>query len=387
MSAEILYGYPMREYLADRGHLSGHVLKWADKNPEKFGEWTRGTVVDHATDAMNQGIFFNDRLLEPDEVSRRYAFLPSRAEAMEPVMVPAIGTRGKTKGQPLKTKKVQKLDEDGKPVFAPQDPDEPRLSMLKQTDYAKEMYAAFNKNARREGLTVITPEQQTTVDAMIRAVRAHPVARQLLSRGKAEATIRWTCPVTGELLQSRPDWLDLEWRNERGERVPLWTEVKTVAPRNDRDRLDTMDPGKVSRWIREGWAIKSAMAHDGLSAVCGDSMGAWIVVEAVEHNPRVSVVWDHKEHGASLYTIGRDGVRDPDGLTLHRGYLELARLARALHDAKDYQHACTRGAIDEFPIPRSLKFALEADAPSHEHHEHFVPPIIGGTPLEAYDGR
>jgi hypothetical protein len=121
MNAEILYGYPMREYLADRGHLSGHVLKWCDKNPERFGEWTRGTVVDNATPAMDQGIFFNDRLLEPDEVSRRYAFLPSRAEAMEPVMVPAIGTRGKTKGQPLKTKKVQELDEAGKPVFAPQD--------------------------------------------------------------------------------------------------------------------------------------------------------------------------------------------------------------------------------------------------------------------------
>jgi hypothetical protein len=362
MNAEILYGYPMREYLADRGHLSGHVLKWCDKNPERFGEWTRGTVVDHATDAMNQGIFFNDRLLEPDEVSRRYAFLPSRAEACEPVMVPKIGVKGHMKGKPLKTL-VPKLDDFGNPVLEPQDasPRGQGLSMLRQSAYAKDVYAAFIKNALRERMTVITPEQQTTVDAMIRAVRAHPVARQLLSRGKAEATIRWTCPVTGELLQSRPDWLDPDFVDDHGNQAPLWLEVKTVAPKSDRDRLDTLDPAQVGRWIRDGWGIKSAMAHDGITAAFGDSVGAWIVVEATDRDPRVSVAWDYKELGGGLYTIGRDGVCDPETKrTIHRGYLELVQLAAALRVSNDFRHDCTKGALDSFPIPRHLLYAMEA---------------------------
>lgn len=367
----------MAEYLADRGRLSGHVLKWADKNPERFGEWIRGEVRDNATPAMDQGIFFNDRLLEPDEVSRRYAFLPSRAEAMEPVMVPAIGTRGASKGKPLK-KLVPKLDENGDPVMRPQDADEPHLSMLRQSGHAKDAYAAFMENARRERLTVITPEQQTTVAAMVRAVRAHPVAAKLLERGRPEVTIHWTCPETGEPLQARPDWLVEGWFDEAlGRRVALGVEVKTVVPKNDRRRLDTLDPVQVSGWIRDGWPIKSAMTHDGITAVTGNSLHAWIVVEATERDPRVSVVWDRKEHVGSLYTIGRDGVRDPDGRTLHRGYLELVRTAQALRRSGDFRHPCTRGALEAFPLPRSLLFAMEADAP---------PPIKGARKMEALHG-
>ena len=371
----------MAEYLADRSHFSGHVLKWADKHPERFGEWCRGAVKDSPTPAMDQGIFFNDRLLEPAEVSRRYAFLPSRAEFREPVMVPAIGTRGKTKGQPLKSKKVPKLDECGEPVFAPQDADAPHLSMLRKTDYAQEMYAGFLAAAKRENMTVITPEQQTVVNATIRAVRAHPVASRLLERGKPEVTIRWTCPETGELLQSRPDWLDLDYVDEHGIRAPLWVEVKTVAPRSDRDRLDTLDPGQVGRWIREGWGIKSAMAHDGLTAACGDSVGAWIIVEATDRDPRVSVAWDYKEIGAGLYTIGRDGVRDPETKrTIHRGYLELVRLAQGRRDAGDFRHDCTRGALGSLPIPRHLLYAMES-----EERESTVP-LKGARKLEAARG-
>lgn len=387
---------PMSEYLADRSHYSGHVLKWAASLPERFGEWCRGEVTDNATPAMDQGIYFNDRLLEPDEVSRRYAFLPTRAEACEPVMVPKIGVKGHMKGKPLKTL-VPKLDDFGNPVLEPQDasPRGQGLSMLRQSAYAKDVYAGFIRNAMRERMTVITPEQQTTVNAMLRAVRAHPVARQLLSRGRPEVTIRWTCPETGELLQSRPDWLDPDYYDEfTRRRMPLWLDVKTVAPKSDRDRLNTMDPGKVSGWIKDGWPIKSAMAHDGVTAVYGDSIGAWIVVEATDKDPRVSVVWDRKEHVGSMYTIGRDGVRVPEaegGRTIHHGYLELARLASLRRLAANYQHECTIGAVESFPIPRQIMYFMEAAEERDSEHpgepDLFVPPIIGGTPLEVYDGR
>jgi hypothetical protein len=359
----------MTEYLADRGRLSGHVLSMVDREPERFGEWLAGKSDDRSSPAMDQGIYFNDRLLEPAEVARRYAFLPSRAEALEPVMVPAIGTRGKTKGQPLK-RLVPKLDEFGEPVTRPQDPEAPHRSMRKKSPHAKAIYEAFMANARRERLTVITPEQQTTVEAMIRAVRAHPVAAKLLERGRPEVTIHWTCPETREPLQARPDWLDEGWYDEATRRhVPLAVEVKTVMPKTGR-RLNTLSSSAVNGWIRDRWPTKSALLHDGVTAVCGDSLVAWIVVEAVEKSPRVSVVWDRKEHVGSFYTIGRDGVVDRDGRPLFRGYLELVREAQQRRAAKLFSHECTIGALDSWPLPGWVLSAMEADTQK-------APPLVG----------
>ena len=353
----------MPQYLADRGRLSGHVLSMVDKEPERFGAWLRGVSDDRSSPAMDQGIYFNDRLLEPDEVSRRYAFLPSRAEFREPVMVPAIGTRGKTKGQPLKSKKVPRLDENGEPVMAPQDAEGTRLSMLRQTDYAKDFYRRFEENARREGLTVVTPEQQTTVGVMLAAVRLHPVASRLLQRGRPEVTIHWTCEETGEPLQARPDWLDEEpsaWPEfDLLEPMPTWVEVKTWSPKHG--RLDTMDPAQVGRWCRDGWPRKSAMIHDGVRAVTGRPWrGAWIVVEAVDFEPRVSVVWDHAEMIGAFYTAGRDGIRERETRRpIVRGYIELIRIAQMLREENDFRPDCVRDAVPHWMLPGSMLYAME----------------------------
>ena len=86
-----------------------------------------------------------------------------------------------------------------------------------------------------------------------------------------------------------------------------------MTVKSEDERLDTLDPGAVGRWARDGWARKSALVHDGCLAVTGHSWtGYWIVVEAltVEQlgrgwTPRVSVVRDAIKANGILRTTTR----------------------------------------------------------------------------------
>ena len=312
---------------------------------------------------MSRGSFFHARVLEPDEVSRSFAFYPSRAEAKEPVMVPAIGTRGKTKGQPLKSKLVPKLDEFGNPVMAPQDDTaEGRYkSMLTRSDYAKAEERKFLRDVA--GLTVVYPEDQQPVDLMVRAVRQHPEAAALLGPGgKPEVTGHFTCEETGEPMRFRFDWLRFQERT--------WVELKSVSATPD-NRLDTTDPAAVMRWARDGWARKSGIGHDGCRAITGDNWsGRWIVVEspspelmavlrARDELPRVSVVRDEVELVGvpSLYHLGTKGYGSI------KPYTHLIRMAQAMREEGDYRPDCVREVVERFPLPDYVLSGLEIEGP------------------------
>jgi hypothetical protein len=368
----------MAQYLADRGRSSGHVLSMVDKEPERYGRWLAGNDVDRQSAAMARGAFLHARLVEPEEVKRAFAFYPNRNEATEPVMVPAIGTRGAKKGQPLK-KLVPKLDERGEPVVAPQDssPAGASLSMKTQSDHAKAYERSFLASAK--GLTVVYPEDQGPVDAMVHAVRRHKIANALLTPDAAgdfapEVTIHWTCPVTGELLQARPDAM---WRRRR-----VWVEIKSVTVKGEDERLDTIDTSAVGRWARDGWARKSALVHDGCMAVDGHSWkGYWVVVEALTNEqlargwvPRVSVVRDLPEVDGipSLYQLGRNGG---GGM---RGYLELCGMAQGLREEGDYRAPCTRGVVERWNLPGYIESDMML--------EKAPPPIKGARKMEVAHG-
>lgn len=346
--AYFIEGYPMRDYLADRGRTSGHVLTMVEREPERYGAWLAGKDVNRHSAAMGRGSYFNDRLLEPDECSSRYAFYPSRNEAKEPVMEEVTGPRGGKKMEPKK-------DAEGHVVFAPQDgsPRGASQSMKTQSAHAKHFERSFLDSAK--GLTIVYPEDQPTVEAMLRAVWRHKEAAKLLRPDgfKPEVTIHWTCDVTGELLQARPDGM------REAER--LWVEVKSLAVKGEDERLDSLDPSQVARWARKGWARKSAMLHDGCRARTGDNWsGRWIIVEAltVEQmergwEPRVSVVQDDSEVVGSFYTLGCEGG---EGFT---GYLDLIRKAQRLREEHDYRHDCTRGVVPAFPIAGWIMSRME----------------------------
>jgi hypothetical protein len=351
MSADAYFdpSITMAQYLADRGRYSGHVLTLADERPEDFRRWCKGTLVDRRTEGFDFGSYAHLRLTEPHEVTNRCVFYPSRAEAMEEEVAEVIGPRGGRKMAPT-----------GKLV--PQDASDrgSMFRMLRTSSRAKDAHRAFMANANKNGKIIVYPEDHAVMSAMEHAVRRHPEAAALLELDGGfapEVTIHWTCPETGEQLQARPDGMR--------ERERLWIELKTFTPKGPEDRLDTLDPAFVGKTLRMGWPRKSAMLHDGCRAVTGDSWrGAWIVVEAVEHDPRVSVIYDDSERVGCFYSIGRDGLRDRDGRTLLRGYLELVRLAAWMRAEGDYAHPCTRGALPSWELPGWALAAMEADAPA-----------------------
>lgn len=73
-------------------------------------------------------------------------------------------------------------------------------------DELKHQYAITNA-----GRTILQPEAWEQLRSMRDAVMAHPAARALLSvPGKAEQSVYWNDPKTGELCRCRPDF----WRND-----------------------------------------------------------------------------------------------------------------------------------------------------------------------------
>ncbi|MBF9235551.1 PD-(D/E)XK nuclease-like domain-containing protein [Microvirga alba] len=72
--------------------------------------------------------------------------------------------------------------------------------------------AAEAFQAEHEGKLFIDQEQQDQLLAMAHSVRQHPAANALLtgSPGKAELSVYWTDPITGELCRCRPDF----WRQD-----------------------------------------------------------------------------------------------------------------------------------------------------------------------------
>lgn len=352
----------LREYVEDRGRYSGSVLSMVEHEPEALERWLRGERVSEETPATGRGSFFHHRLLEPnDDHTQHFARYPNRNEAMEPEMREAVGPRGGKRKEPT-----------GRMV--PQDPSEAgaRKSALRNTSAGAELHSSFMAAAR--GKTIVYPEDMPKIGAMLRAVHQHPEAAALLEPSglEAELTGHWTCPVTGALMRIRPDGLR---RRER-----LWIEVKTYEPRKG-ERLDTLDPSAVLRWCREqGWHRKSALLSDGCMAI--DRVpyeGRWIVVEATEDSPRVSVVIDTPEMVGGMYTIGRDGVTDPrDGTVILRGYLDLLRECIERRKANDYRHDCVREPVPFWPFPGWVLGAMEADTKP--------PPIKGARRIEVAHG-
>lgn len=360
--AYFLTGYPMQDYLADRGRTSGHVLTMVDTAPEDYGRWRAGNLRDRHSAAMGRGSYFNDRLVEPDAVASRYAFYPSRNAPSEPKMREVIGPR---KGVSLEPVPGEFVAQDASPEGG-------RLSMMTRSKHAKRYERDFLDSAK--GLTIVYPEDQPVVEAMVRAVWRHKSAAELLRPDgfEPEVTIHWTCEETCEPLQARPDGL------REAER--LWIEVKSVAVKGEDDRLDTLDMAAVARWAKKGWARKSAMLHDGCRARTGSNwQGRWIVVEALTvaqlemgWEPRVSVVIDAAEMIGSFYTLGREGGEG------FRGYIDLIRKAQAMREEHDYRHDCVREVVEAWPIAPWLMSRMENAQPTVQ--------LTGARRVEVVDG-
>jgi hypothetical protein len=116
-----------------------------------------------------------------------------------------------------------------------------------ETLYAIDWWKSFN--AANAGRQVLDAADHDQVRRMADAVRAHPVAADILSAGKAEQSVFWLDEETGVQCKARVDWL----------RGAYPADLKTT---------DSAAPDDFVRSVvRYRYMCQSAMYLDGLAAV------------------------------------------------------------------------------------------------------------------------
>lgn len=77
----------------------------------------------------------------------------------------------------------------------------------RRTKTGKAAYAEFMEKAEAEQLIPLKADEYENIMRIAEAVRAHPVASQIFSKGQAETSIFHHDELTGELVKVRPDWI------------------------------------------------------------------------------------------------------------------------------------------------------------------------------------
>lgn len=140
------------------GEASKSGLDQVAKSPAHYAAWCAG-VEEEPTAAMRFGTAFHMAVLEPARFAESY------------VQAPDLSAYGHPSSKAYKEAKVLWMQE----------------------------------HAGRE---LISADDLETIRAMTEALRAHPLARNLIVGGTAEASLRWVDPATGLACKGRVDyWL------------------------------------------------------------------------------------------------------------------------------------------------------------------------------------
>lgn len=130
--------------------------------------------------------------------------------------------------------------------------------------------------AANEGKTIVTDSDWQMADEMLAAIKANPIARDLLLVGEAQVSVRAELTEFGIVAQSRPDWLRLT--NTPGICAgPCVVDLKTTAD------LNTFDP------IRFGYHMQLALGQ-ALLAREGIIADAFLLVVEKTRAPRCKVI-------------------------------------------------------------------------------------------------
>ena len=178
-----------------------------------------------------------------------------------------------------------------------------------RTKAAKELKA----QAEADGLTPMKLSELEHVEAIAAAVRAHPIAAEILSEGHAEVSA--LVEDDGLYEQVRIDWLRVDQK-----RPALW-DLKAVA--------GTANPREFNRTIATyGYHVQAAMYADVIKRVLKldvDPTYSWIVVSK-EKPYAVSVVKASKatmQTGFLLYAKAREIYRESVETGTWAGYDEI----------------------------------------------------------------
>ncbi|USZ80567.1 exodeoxyribonuclease VIII [Serratia phage MQ-4] len=123
-------------------------------------------------------------------------------------------------------------------------------------------------NAHRQ---ILNQDQWDAVHRAAKAIKDHPAASKLIGAGKAEQSVYWTDPLTGELCRCRPDW----WRDDN-----IVVDLKTT---------ENAGPDGFAKSIANfRYDVQAAFYLDGIEAATGKRPRGFVFV-AVEKKPPFAV--------------------------------------------------------------------------------------------------
>lgn len=85
----------------------------------------------------------------------------------------------------------------------------PDLEVVEAASWTGKAAQAAQREIRAAGAIPLLPNQMADLDAMVAAIRRHPIASALFQPGfgTAERSLYWRDPMTGVTCRARPDWL------------------------------------------------------------------------------------------------------------------------------------------------------------------------------------
>lgn len=107
-----------------------------------------------------------------------------------------------------------------------------QIDVVEAEDWRTKAAREQRDKAREAGLIPALVRDVEQARAMAAAVRAHPAAADLFSRGDAERSMFWTDPATGVPMRARTDWFRPGLDGGRALVVDYKTAAQSVAPKN-----------------------------------------------------------------------------------------------------------------------------------------------------------
>jgi hypothetical protein len=206
------------------------------------------------------------------------------------------------------------------------------IEIIDAADWRSKAAQEARDAARAAGKTPILPKHVKQVEGAVAAVRAHPVAAALLSKGKAEQSWFAKDKTTGLYLKARTDFFTED-------RIIL--DVKSVA---------SASPEFLQRRVYDGgWFQQSPWYCDVVERVDGSPAKgyAWIIVE---QKPPHSVV-----------------IRRPDANTLMHGHrLNQKAFATFARCVKENQWPSWSDSVEDLTLPTFAMYRLEEDGVKDE---------------------
>jgi hypothetical protein len=157
---------------------------------------------------------------------------------------------------------------------------------------------AEKEEARRVGLSIVTPPEWEQISAMADALSSHTLAMRLLSEGEPEISAYALDEETGVMRRGRFDWLG----------TSVLTDYKTCASANPRDLAGRY--GVVKKW---GYDAQAAWYTD-LARDLGHPAAAFAFIfqeKAAPYQVTVAYVddadlWDARQHNRAALERFRD---------------------------------------------------------------------------------